>query len=47
MCQGSSPVWGNHCEACLACIQRCPTKAIDYNHKTQARKRYINPNVKL
>lgn len=43
----SSPVWGNHCEACLACIQRCPMQAIDYNHKTQARKRYVNPNVKL
>lgn len=41
------PVWNHHCEVCLACIQRCPQKAIDYNHKTQNRTRYINPNVKF
>lgn len=43
----NKPVWGNHCEACLGCIQRCPMQAINYNHKTENRKRYINPNVKL
>ena len=43
----SRPVWGDHCEACLGCIQRCPTQAINYNHKTESRKRYINPNVKF
>lgn len=43
----NKPVWGDHCEACLGCIQRCPMQAINYNHKTENRKRYINPNVKL
>lgn len=41
------PVWGEHCEVCLACIQRCPMQAINYNNKTQHRKRYINPNVQF
>lgn len=41
------PVWNHHCEVCLACIQRCPQKAIDYDHKAQDRKRYVNPNIKF
>lgn len=28
-------------------IQRCPMQAINYDNKTQHRKRYINPNVQL
>lgn len=45
--KNGSPVWESHCEACLACIQRCPAQAINYDNKTQNRKRYVNPNVKL
>lgn len=41
------PIWEHQCEACLACIQRCPKQAINYNNKTQKRKRYINPNIKF
>lgn len=41
------PQWQHHCELCLACIQYCPKKAIDYNGKTQNRAQYVNPNVKL
>lgn len=40
------PTWNHHCELCMACIQSCPNKAIDYKGKTRDRKRYLNPNVK-
>lgn len=39
------PYFLHHCEQCLACIQNCPTKAINYKDKTQNRKRYIHPNI--
>ncbi len=39
------PIWNHHCELCVACIQSCPNKAIDYNGKTKNRKRYLNPFV--
>ena len=41
------PVWHHRCEACMACIERCPKQAIDYKNITQNRKRYVNPNVKF
>jgi ferredoxin len=41
----SKPYFNHHCEQCLACIQNCPTKAINYKDKTQSRKRYIHPNI--
>ncbi len=34
------PVWGNKCYQCMACINRCPQKAIQYGKKTVNRKRY-------
>jgi ferredoxin len=40
------PVWQHHCERCLACIQWCPTQAIQYGKKTAKRQRYRNPAVK-
>ncbi|MCW4028973.1 MAG: EFR1 family ferrodoxin [Candidatus Bathyarchaeota archaeon] len=40
------PVWQHHCERCLACIQWCPTEAIQYGTKTANRQRYHNPTVK-
>ena len=39
------PDWNHHCEMCVACIQHCPTKAINYATQTINRKRYINPNI--
>lgn len=39
------PVWGARCEFCMACIQHCPVKAINYKDVTRKRKRYVNPNV--
>lgn len=41
------PNWNHHCELCVACIQSCPNKAIDYKGETKKRERYLNPNVKL
>jgi len=41
------PEWQHHCEMCLACIQSCPNKAIDFGGKTKDRVRYLNPNVDL
>jgi ferredoxin len=35
----------HHCEQCLACIQFCPQKAINYKDVTQNRKRYTNPEI--
>ena len=41
------PGWGSACEQCMACIQWCPSKAIEYGNKTQQRKRYIHPEIEL
>jgi ferredoxin len=45
--EAGTPVWHHHCEACMACIERCPKQAINYKDSTQNRKRYVNPNVKF
>jgi len=39
------PVWNHQCERCMACIQWCPTQAIQYGKKTAAFKRYHNPTI--
>lgn len=41
------PVWNNNCESCLKCINICPKQAIQYDMKTEGRKRYFNPKVKI
>ncbi len=41
------PKWNHHCEQCLACIQWCPQKSIQYGKKTQAYERYHNPEIQL
>lgn len=41
----SKPHFMHNCEHCLACLQNCPKKAINYKHKTQNRKRYIHPSI--
>lgn len=40
------PFFKHHCEQCIACIQFCPKKAINYKDKTQSRKRYTHPAIK-
>lgn len=38
------PVWtADTCNMCLACINRCPAKAIQYGKKTVKRGRYVHP----
>jgi ferredoxin len=39
------PVFRHQCECCMACIQHCPQKAINYRDKTQKRKRYTHPDI--
>lgn len=40
------PIWGENCIKCLACIHRCPVKAIQYGKSTLKKGRYINPILK-
>lgn len=44
---GGRPGFNHRCEQCMACIQLCPRRAIDYKDKTQKRRRYKNPDVKI
>ena len=43
--KNQKPVWQHHCERCMACIQWCPTEAIQYGKKTVKRRRYQNPDI--
>ena len=43
--QNSKPVFNHTCEQCVACIQFCPKKAINFKNQTQNRRRYTNPGV--
>lgn len=43
--KGEEPRWGEHCVQCLACIHRCPVRAIEYGKITQKKGRYKNPFV--
>jgi ferredoxin len=40
------PFFKHHCEQCVACVQFCPKRAINYKDKTQTRKRYTHPAIK-
>lgn len=41
------PQWEKStCVQCLACIHRCPQRAIEYGNITQKRGRYVNPNTR-
>lgn len=35
------PQWGKTCTHCMACINGCPQKAINYKNKTQKRNRHM------
>lgn len=41
------PIWGKKCIQCLACINLCPTKAIQYGKRTEKKGRYKNPNINV
>lgn len=34
------PTWGKSCQLCLACIHRCPVRAIEYGKSTLSKGRY-------
>lgn len=37
----NKPVWGNDCAGCLACINYCPEKSIQYGKNTKNKERYF------
>lgn len=41
------PIWGDNCSLCLACINLCPVRAIQYGKSTEKRGRYKNPNIDI
>lgn len=45
----NKPVWQNHCESCLACVNYCPQMAIHGNivSTDKLTTRYHHPDVKL
>lgn len=43
---GRKPVWGKNCSQCLACINYCPVRAIEYGRSTIGKGRYTNPDFK-
>lgn len=41
------PVWTKEkCTQCLACINRCPVRAIQYGKRTKKQGRYVHPELK-
>ncbi len=45
--QDGKPNWDKgKCTQCLACVHRCPKRAIQYGNKTLQRGRYTNPHLK-
>ncbi len=45
--ENGRPVWLHRCEQCMACIQLCPANAIQAGKKTEGRKRYHHPKVRI
>ena len=41
----NKPQFNHTCKQCVACIQYCPQKAINYRNKTQKRRRYNHPEI--
>ncbi len=41
------PVFGTNCQQCMACIQWCPNRAIDYRNIAGSRKRYRHPELSV
>jgi ferredoxin/flavodoxin len=40
------PQWHHKCALCIACLQWCPVKAINFSSLTQKKERYRHPSVK-
>lgn len=43
--EDGKPIFHHHCKSCMACIQHCSKRAINYQEKTQKRGRYTHPDV--
>ena len=43
--KSGKPVFHHQCESCMACIQHCPKRAINYKDKTGKRGRYTHPAI--
>lgn len=41
------PSFQHHCEQCFACIQWCPTEAINYKKASRKHGRFHNPHITL
>lgn len=41
------PQWKHQCELCVACMQWCPQKSIQYKKNTLKRGRYHHPEIKV
>ena len=41
--QNGSPVWGDHCTHCMACINHCPVRAIEYGKNSRKKTLYHAP----
>jgi ferredoxin len=39
------PKWENRCEQCLACMQWCPQRAVQFSNHTSAWGRYHHPDI--
>ncbi|HQP31053.1 MAG TPA: EFR1 family ferrodoxin [Deltaproteobacteria bacterium] len=45
--ESGKPLWHHTCEQCFACLQWCPTEAIQYGKRTVRFERYHHPAVAL
>ncbi len=41
------PVWLDHCQQCMACLQWCPRSAVQFGRSTRGRLRYRHPDVNM
>lgn len=41
------PIWKGQCEHCLACINHCPQRAIQYGKSTVRKGRYVHPEYHM
>ncbi|HEY9061142.1 MAG TPA: EFR1 family ferrodoxin [Pseudobacteroides sp.] len=39
------PLWQNNCQFCLACINYCPKRSIEYKNSTIGKDRYNHPDI--
>ena len=42
---GKGPEWYHRCEQCFACLQWCPSKAIEFGPGMEGKKRYHHPDI--